>query len=60
MQANALRRVHRLFTWTKITDAIAEVYDNVYEKWPEKVKSSKTLAPVYQLKTGKLSWGGTQ
>jgi glycosyltransferase involved in cell wall biosynthesis len=30
MQANALKRVHQLFTWAKIAEAVAAVYEEVF------------------------------
>jgi D-inositol-3-phosphate glycosyltransferase len=52
MQVNALKRVHHLFTWAKIADAIAEVYENVFQKISSKAKIDESLAPVYHLKSG--------
>lgn len=60
MQANALKRVHHLFTWAKVADAIAGVYEHVFENLSVKTKAEEKLAPVYRLKPAPIRLGKTQ
>ncbi|MGN6401210.1 MAG: glycosyltransferase family 4 protein [Flavisolibacter sp.] len=46
MQANALKRVHNLFTWNKIAESIAAVYEEIFAA---KTKAGSPMAKVYQL-----------
>jgi len=48
MQVNCLKRVHNLFTWKKIAESVANVYEEVLLK-VEKQKGIST--PVYQLQS---------
>jgi glycosyltransferase involved in cell wall biosynthesis len=50
MQVNCLKRVHKLFTWKKIADSIAKVYEEVLKK------SHPAATPVYQLQRSKIEF----
>ena len=60
MQSKALKRVHHLFTWAKIADTMASVYENVLRKITYGTKAGEHLAPVYHLKSVKIRFGKTQ
>lgn len=53
MQANALKRVHSLFTWAKIAESIAAVYEDVFTHNP--AKTGSPLAKVYHLPYAKAT-----
>jgi D-inositol-3-phosphate glycosyltransferase len=53
MQANCLKRVHKLFTWKKIAESVANVYEEVL-KTVEKQK--EPAAPIYQLPQSKAAF----
>lgn len=46
MQAAALKRVHGLFTWTKVAEAVANVYNEVLTQGS---KPATKAAPVFQM-----------
>lgn len=46
MQATALKRVHGLFTWAKVAEAVATVYDEVLT---QTTATAAKAAPVYRL-----------
>jgi glycosyltransferase involved in cell wall biosynthesis len=51
MQANALRRVHHLFTWAKVAESVAGVYEEVLTRVK---KQTEKMAPVYKLKPSNI------
>jgi D-inositol-3-phosphate glycosyltransferase len=51
MQVNCLRRVHKLFTWKKIAESVATVYEEVLKE----IKK-ETTTPVYQLQQSKVEF----
>lgn len=53
MQVNCLRRVHRYFTWAKIADSIAIVYEDVLK---ETQKEKQATTPIYQLQQVKAAY----
>lgn len=48
MQANALKRVHSLFTWAKIAESIAGVYEDVFTTNTQ-TKAGEQMAKIYHL-----------
>src|SRR5215204_77295 len=53
MQVNALKRVHNLFTWAKIAETIAAVYNEVLASVNENSQQQDQMAPVYLLPASK-------
>jgi glycosyltransferase involved in cell wall biosynthesis len=49
MQVNCLKRVHKLFTWKKIAESVAGVYEAVLKE-----NQSEATAPVYPLRQSKI------
>ena len=45
MQVNCLKRVHKLFTWKKNAESMANVYEDVLKE----IEQQKEATPVYQL-----------
>lgn len=53
MQVNCLKRVHHLFTWKKIAESVAKVYEDVLI---ETQKQKGTTTPVYHLQQIKTAY----
>lgn len=53
MQVNCLKRVHHLFTWKKIAESVANVYEDVLK---ETQKQKGTPTPIYQLEQIKTAY----
>ncbi|HYK55900.1 MAG TPA: glycosyltransferase, partial [Flavisolibacter sp.] len=60
MQANALKRVHHLFTWARVAGSIAKVYENVIEKCACKTNAARQKTPVFRLKPMDIRLGKTR
>ncbi len=54
MQVNSLRRVHSLFTWNRVAQAIANVYEEV-ERATGRAEQSEKMAPVYHMPQAKAA-----
>ena len=56
MQLNAIRRVHRIFTWARVAQMIAEVYENVLDAVDSKKIETAQKAQVVLMRAEPKQW----